>query len=478
MHKPQRKSKARGSRAHGSKIHGSKIHGSNERGSRAHGVPPGLAARWLAVHLVAGVLIDERPLEQVLAECSARPQLAAMAPRDRALARAVAGSALRRQGELEHVLNAFLERPLPANKGRLWPILLTGAAQLVCLGMPAHAVVDLAVETTRRDRGAHRFAGLVNAVLRRVAERGPELLSGVDGTHLNIPDWLWQRWSGTYGTEVARRIAQASLGEAALDLSVKPGGDSPATWAQRLGGRALSTGSVRLVHHGRIEDLAGYAEGAWWVQDAAAALVTGCAGDVAGKSVADLCAAPGGKTAALAAAGATVTAVDLSAARLDRLCRNLARLRLAADVVTADVAAWSPGRTFDVVVLDAPCTATGTIRRHPDILRLKRPADVARMAELQRAMLARTACLVCPQGLIVYGTCSLEPEEGRLQIADFLATRTDFERVPIAAAEIGAEPEWITAQGELRTLPYYLQQETPELSGLDGFYVARLRRKA
>jgi 16S rRNA (cytosine967-C5)-methyltransferase len=224
--------------------------------------------------------------------------------------------------------------------------------------------------------------------------------------------------------------------------------------------------------------LPGYGEGAWWVQDAAAALVTRCAGEVAGKSVADLCAAPGGKTAALAAAGATVTAVDLSPARLDRLCENLARLRLSADVVAADATTWSPGRTFDVAVLDAPCTATGTIRRHPDILRLKRPADVARMAELQRAMLAKTACLVRPQGLIVYSTCSLEPEEGRMQIADFLATRTDFERLPIAAVEIGAEPEWITALGELRTLPFYLHQETPELSGLDGFYVARLQRKA
>ena len=179
----------------------------------------------------------------------------------------------------------------------------------------------------------------------------------------------------------------------------------------------LPTGSVRLVSHGRIEDLPGYAEGAWWVQDAAAALVTRIAGDVAGKSVADLCAAPGGKTAGLAAAGAQVTAVDVAAARLDRLRANLARLQLAAEVVEADAATWSPGRTFDVVVLDAPCTATGTIRRHPDILRLKGAEDVGRMAALQRAMLAHAASLVRPQGLLVYATCSLEPEEGAMQIA-------------------------------------------------------------
>ena len=444
--------------------------------SNAPGGPPGLAARTLAVHLVAGVLMEARPLEQVLADRATSSELAAMEPRDRALARAVAATVLRRQGELEHVLNAFLERPLPANKGRLWPILLTGAAQLVCLGMPPHAVVDLAVETTRRDRGARRFAKLVNAVLRRVAERGPELMRRQDATRLNVPDWLWQRWSHSYGPELTNRVAQASLREAALDLSVKVGGDSPAVWAERLGGRALPTGSVRLTHHGRIETLPGYAEGAWWVQDAAAALVAAAAGDVAGQSVADLCAAPGGKTAALAAAGARVTAVDVSAARLARLGENLVRLQLCADVIEADAVAWSPRRTFDVVVLDAPCTATGTIRRHPDVLRLKRAEDVARMAQVQRAMLAHAATLVSPSGLMVYSTCSLEPEEGVMQITNFLKERTDFERVPIAAAEIGADPEWITAQGELRTLPCYLQLEQPELSGLDGFYVARLRR--
>jgi len=444
--------------------------------SNSKGAPPGLAARTLAVHLVAGVLIGKQPLELVLAAQSTRPQVADMEARDRALARAVAATVLRRQGELEHVLNAFLERPLPADKGRLWPILLTGAAQLVCLDMPAHAVVDLSVEVTRRDRGAHRFAKLVNAVLRRVAERGAGLLEAQDRTRLNIPDWLWQRWSAVYGSDVARRIAEASLSEAALDISVKGGAEAAPAWAERLSGRLLSTGSIRLAAHGRIEDLPGFAEGAWWVQDAAAALVTRIAGDVAGKAVADLCAAPGGKSAGLAAAGAQVTAVDASATRLDRLRENLARLQLVAEVVEADAATWSPGRTFDVVVLDAPCTATGTIRRHPDILRLKSPADVERMANLQRAMLAHSASLVRPHGLLVYATCSLEPEEGTLQIAAFLAARPDFARVPLAAAEIGAEPEWITALGELRTLPFHVKQDTPGLSGLDGFYAARLRR--
>lgn len=445
--------------------------------SKDRSMPAGLVARELAVHLVAGVLMHKRPFEHVLAGASAGPRFAGLEPRDRALARAVAATVLRRQGELEHVLKAFLERPLPSDQGRLWPILLTGAAQLVCLDMAAHAVVDLAVATTRRDRGAHRFAKLVNAVLRRVAERGPELLAGKDRVRLDIPDWLWQRWSATYGPDTARRIAEASLKEAALDISVKGDEAEARAWAERLGGRLLSTGSIRLAPHGRIEDLPGYAEGAWWVQDAAAALVARVAGDVADRTVADLCAAPGGKTAALAAAGALVTAVDKAASRLDRLRENLRRLRLPAGVVEADAAAWSPGRTFDVVLLDAPCTATGTIRRHPDILRLKQPEDVARLADLQRAMLAHAATLVRPGGLLVYSTCSLEPEEGEAQIEALLAARPEFARVPIAAAEIGAEPAWISRDGDLRTLPFHLDQEPAELSGIDGFYVARLRRK-
>jgi 16S rRNA (cytosine967-C5)-methyltransferase len=431
-----------------------------------------MAARDLAVQLVADVLLGRQPLDQAWSQLTARPTVAALEARDRALARLIAATVLRRQGELEHVLNAFLEKPLPAEKGRLWPILLTGAAQLVCLGMPPHAVVDIAVELTRRDRGAHRFAKLANAVLRRVGERGAGLLADQDGVRLNTPPWLWQRWTEAYGPEMARRIAEANLVEAPLDLTLKPGTpDEAQAWADRLGGTLLPTGSVRMASHGRVEDLPGFAEGAWWVQDAAAALVVSLAGDVAGRSVADLCAAPGGKTAQLAAAGAQVTAVDLSATRLSRLRDNLSRLHLQADVVEADAATWSPGRTFDVVILDAPCSATGTIRRHPDILRLKRSEDIARMAELQRTMLANAAGLVAPGGLLIYATCSLEPEEGERQIAALLAARPQFQRERIDPASIGADAAWFTAAGELRTLPFHL-------SGMDGFYAARLRRLA
>lgn len=436
---------------------------------------PGSAARDLAHRLVAGVLVDQRPFEQVLADLADRPKAAALAPRDRAFARALATTVLRRQGELEHVLNAFVERPLPKEAGHVWAILLTGAAQLICLGTPPHAAVDMAVEATRRVRGGARFANLTNAILRRVAKDGAALLQDKDRATLNVPDWLRQRWHLAYGEHLARRIAEASLKEAALDISLKPGADT-AYWAARLRGRVLPTGSIRLAAQGRIEDLPDYAEGTWWVQDAAAALVAQVAGEVAGRTVADLCAAPGGKTAGLAAAGANVTAVDVSPKRLDRLRANLQRLGLSAMVVAADVASWAPECTFDAVILDAPCTATGTIRRHPDIMRLKRPEDVDRMADLQRALLANASRMIRPDGILVYSTCSLEPEEGERQIAAFLGSRPDFRRVPIAAGEFGADPAWVTAAGDLRTLPCHLELESPELSGIDGFYVARLQR--
>jgi 16S rRNA (cytosine967-C5)-methyltransferase len=287
---------------------------------------------------------------------------------------------------------------------------------------------------------------------------------------LNLPHWLWRRWEQSYGADAARRIAEASLQEPPLDLSLKPGEDAGA-WAQRLGGSLLPTGTVRLASHGRIEELPGYAEGAWWVQSAAAALVVRVAGDVARRTVADLCAAPGGKTAGLAAAGAQVTAVDDSPQRLERLSQNLARLNLSAAAIAADAAKWAPGRTFDAVILDAPCTGTGTISRHPDILRLKRPGDVERMALVQAAMLRNAATLVRPGGTLVYSTCSLEPEEGRAQVDALLAREPGFRRAPIEARETGVDPSWI-ADGDVRTLPFHLG----ELGGLDGFYIARLRR--
>lgn len=435
----------------------------------------GLGARYLAVKLLDAVLARNQPLDQVWAKTTQAPEFKALEARDRGFVRLLVATSLRRQGELEAVLARFIEKPLPADKGRLWSILLIGAAQLACLDMPAHAVVDLSVELVRRDRQARRFYKLTNAVMRRVSEQGQSILAGLDAVELNVPGWLRARWEKTYGVERARAIAAASLKEAPVDLTLLPAADA-AEWATKLSGTLLPTGSIRLSQGGGLEDLPGYAEGMWWVQDAAAALVSRAFGDVSGLDVADLCAAPGGKTASLASRGATVTAVDISEGRVARLKGNLQRLHLQADIVVADIAAWEPGRTFDAVLLDAPCSATGTIRRHPDLLRQKSDADIARLAALQAQLLEKAQSLVRAGGLLVYSTCSLEPEEGEEQIAQFLSVHPDFRRDPIVATDIGALPQWITSDGDLRTLPDALPLDPPELSGIDGFYVARLRK--
>ncbi len=323
----------------------------------------------------------------------------------------------------------------------------------------------------KQDRKARHFSKLVNAVLRRVADAGPEMVAGQDAEQLNTPAWLWKRWEKTYGPDRARRIAQAHRTEAALDLTVK---SDPEGWAEKLGGIALSTGTVRLSPGGRIENLDGFDEGAWWVQDAAAAIPARLLGDIAGNRVADLCAAPGGKTAQLALAGAHVTAVDASAKRLERLRANLARLKLDADIVTGDAAQWTPEAPFDAVLLDAPCTGTGTLRRHPDIAHLKSSKDLTELAAVQSRLLRHAASLVKPGGLLVFCTCSLEPEEGENQVARLLEDNAHIRIDPIREEEVGGHSGWLDESGQLRTLPYDLDSSDKELGGIDGFFAARL----
>lgn len=438
--------------------------------SKAHGGgPSGLAARRLGVRLIRAVLDQGQALDDAMAHHFASAEVRAMEPRDRGLARLIASTVLRHRGELAFVVGAFLERPLPADRGTLDHILHAAAAQLLFIVMPPHAVINIAVEQVRQDGRARRFDRLANAVLRRVAERGAELLAQAGGPACNVPPWMAERWREVYGERLALDIVTASLAEAPLDITPRA---EAATWASRLNGHLLPTGTIRLAAGGMVEDLPGYAEGAWWVQDAAAALPARLLGDVSGLRVADLCAAPGGKTAQLAAAGAHVTAVESSPERMDRLCGNLARLGLSAETVVADVAAWAPPARFDAVLLDVPCTATGTIRRHPDIAHLKRPGDVDRLAGVQARLLDAALELVRPGGTLVYCSCSLEPEEGALQISRLLAARPELFRRPIAAGEAGIEPAWLTADGELRTLPCHSPGAEP--GGMDGFFAARL----
>lgn len=445
-------------------------------GGGAARLPFGFQARQLAVILVAAVLRDGRALDDAIGKAHGLPQFKELEPRDRALARMIATTVLRRQGQLEAVVSTFIDKPLPDKRGNLTPILLTAAAQLLFLESAPHAVINIAVEQCRHDGGARRFGKLANAVLRRTSERGREIIAAqIDGARLNIPDWLWQRWVSAYGEATALQIAAASLEQAPLDISVK---DDPTGWAERLGATVLPTGSLRMAAEGRIEDLPGYLEGGWWVQDAAAALPAKLLGNVTGKRVADLCAAPGGKTASLAARGAIVTAVDQSSERLSRLSANLARLHLAADVIAADATTWAPAEPLDAVLLDAPCSATGTIRRHPDILRLKRSTDMAKLVPLQERLLSHAVTLVKVGGTIVFCTCSLEPEEGVEQVERLLALNANVRREPIKAEEIGGDASWITQAGDLRTLPFHAAGAVSGLSGLDGFYAARLVRIA
>ena len=433
---------------------------------------PGFAVRSIAADIVDGVLRRHRALDEELDGAAAHPGLAGLADRDRALTRALAATVLRRLGTLRHLLALFLDRGVPKEAPRVETALLVGAAQILFLEVPDHAAVDLAVRLAQADRRAKPYSGLVNAVLRRLAREGAERLRALDTAVLDTPQWLMARWIKTYGAETAHAIAAANGHEPALDLTVK---SDPQGWAARLDGRVIPTGSVRLIAHGAVTALPGFTEGAWWVQDAAAALPVHLFGDVSGRRVADLCAAPGGKTAQLASAGAHVTAVDRAPARLERLRANLARLSLKAELVCADVAEWTAA-PFDAVLLDAPCSATGTIRRHPDVPWLKREPDIATLAALQRRLISRAVTLLRSGGILVFCTCSLEPEEAQDVVADLLAREVGIRRVPIAPSEVFGRDEFISKDGDLRTLPCHLPDADSRLAGLDGFYAARLQK--
>lgn len=438
--------------------------------SGSEGVAPGLPARRLAAMLIdevlrAGTALDET-YERLL-------PAAGLDAADAGLARAIATAAFRRLGTIQHAVDARLDRGSPRRSGLFEPIVTAAAAQILFLDVPDHAAVDLAIRHLHEDPRSARFAALGNALLRRLARERDAILAEAEADpFLDTPGWLADDWREAYGEETAAAIARAHREEPPLDITVK---EDAAGFAERLSGVVLPTGSVRLRERGAIAGLPGFAEGQWWVQDAAAALPVQLLAPKPGERVADLCAAPGGKTAQLAAAGATVTAVDRSGPRLRRLKANLERLGLAAEVVTADVAAWK-AEPFDAVLLDAPCSATGTIRRHPDVAWTKTPEDRDRLAALQARLLDAAAELTKPGGRLVYCTCSLERQEGEAQIEAFLARNADFRRAPIAPEEIDGIAAAVDGNGDLRTLPHQLAGETPRLSGWAGFYASRLIR--
>jgi 16S rRNA (cytosine967-C5)-methyltransferase len=425
-----------------------------------------LAARKAALTILSDVLRNKRNLDAAAADAQARAKLEA---RDAGFARAIATASLRYFGQLEALIRSFVPKAPPPHKaGPTLEILIAGACELLILNIPAHAAVDAANRLAQGDAKAVHFKALINAVLRRVAREGAAIVAGQDAAALNTPDWLWPRWVSHYGEQTARAIAQAHRGIPPLDLTLKSPDDP---YTDITGIAALARGRLRLTHAGRIEDVSGFHDGRWWVQDFAASLPVRLLGDVAGKAVLDLCAAPGGKTAQLAALGARVTAVDAASDRLTRLRENLGRVNLTAELAAADVRDWHPASPAPFVLLDAPCTATGTIRRHPDLPWAKGAADLMMCETLQSELLDAAAGMTALDGTLIYAVCSLEPEEGEEQIGAFLRRRTDFQRVPVTAEEV-FDAAFVSSDGDLRTLPCHWADR----GGMDGFYAARLRR--
>ena len=435
---------------------------------------PGLAARRTATRLLAAVIDAKTPLDALVDNEHGHPHYLALDGRDRALVRAILLTALRHRNTIAALVAARLERPLPANAHALAHILHIAAAQMLFLDVPDSAAVDLAVAQAKSDPRTTRFAGLVNAVLREIGRRKERALPAVLERTVDAPAWFAQRLEAAYGAEKTARILAMHRLEAPTDFTVKA---DPEGWAARFGGIVLSNGTVRVARlPAPVPELPGFAEGQWWVQDFSASLPATLLGDVAGQRVADLCAAPGGKTAQLAAAGAKVTAVDASRSRLKRLAQNLDRLGLQAEIVEADILAWMPAEPFDAVLLDAPCSSTGTVRRHPDVPWTKSPADIDKLADLQRRLLDRAVTFVRPGGRIVFSNCSLDPAEGEALAAAFLADRKDVVLEPLTDAVRPALAPFVDAAGMLRTTPADLDLGDPALSGCDGFFALRLRR--
>lgn len=434
---------------------------------------PGLPARIAAAAILSDIVAKFHSLDDCFSARAIPARLGGLDARDVALTRSIVTVALRRLGTIRAALAELLDKGLPRQIAHLEWTLIAAAAQILFLDTPDHAAVDLAVRMTRLESRTVPYAALVNGVLRNLVRERDKILAESDPLDYDTPPWLAARWRKTYGEEAAHAIAAANRQEPTLDLTVK---SDPAGWAERLGAHILPTGSLRLTTHQPIAELAGYADGEWWVQDAAAALPARLLRVEPGQRVADFCAAPGGKAAQLAAAGAEVIAIDRSAERLKRLAANFERLRLHADVTVADVATLK-APPFDAILVDAPCLATGTIRRHPDIAWTKKPSDMAALTLAQSRMLDKAVELAKPGGLIVYCTCSLEPEEGEMQIAALLRRNPDVVRVPIDPQEVGSLPEIINENGELRTLPSHLPAPEPRLAGLDGFFAARLARR-
>ncbi|MEM8833040.1 MAG: 16S rRNA (cytosine(967)-C(5))-methyltransferase RsmB [Pseudomonadota bacterium] len=429
----------------------------------------GYAPRQAAYHLLQDVLIKNTPLDQALNQNTYFNNLEG---RDRSLVRMIVSTSLRHKGQIDALLLKVREKKI--NPPTTYLILYIGIVQLLWMKVPSHAAIDITVTLAEKENHT-RLKGLVNAILRRIDHEAEVLLKDIDRIKSNIPDWLFNEWIDGYGQEEAMRISEASIQEASTDITLKEQ-NKVKEWAEKLHANILPTNSLRLKEQKDITQLEGYEAGAWWVQDAASALpVNLLPDDLTNKTVIDLCAAPGGKTMQLAARGANVIAVDRSANRLKRLKDNLDRTNLSQNVkvVVADGAMWRPEQPADIVLLDAPCSATGTLRRHPDLMHLKTANDVEKLAQLQAKLLNNTAKMIKGDGMLIYCTCSLQKKEGETQVESFLKSHSDFQTVPILKEKLKNLENALTDQGWIRLRPNMLADQ----GGIDGFFIAQMIKK-
>lgn len=441
----------------------------HEAGSEAPGAHEMMSARRAALELLSVVLSQKQALDHVLER---HEGFRALPIRDKAFCRMLTSTTLRRLGQIDDLIRQALHKG-GENHITLQNILRLGVTQIMFMDVPDHAAVDTSVRLADAAE-LDRKKGFVNGVLRTITRSGKEWVARQDEGRLNTPEWLLKSWIEDYELRTAAEIAKANLAEAPLDISIKDEADRN-YWQSTFKATQIGTGTLRCHAGGPVQEREGFHDGKWWVQDAAAAMPAKLFGDIEGRTVIDLCAAPGGKTMQLAAQGARVIALDRSAQRMKRLSENLERMRLAdkVKIEIADAAEWHPKEAPRYILVDAPCSATGTIRRHPDVAHLKSPNDIQRLIETQARILNNAFEMLAPGGTLIYCTCSLQKSEGEDQILRLFENHINAYKIPITANEIGGLDEAITDHGDVRLLPYHLAA----LGGMDGFFISRITKQ-
>ncbi|MEM7289136.1 MAG: transcription antitermination factor NusB [Pseudomonadota bacterium] len=434
---------------------------------------PGMAPRLVATTLLTRVIDDNRNLDALCDGQHGLKEFLSLAEADRALARAIGITALRNRTRIETAIGKVVNRPPPKNARFLIHSLHVAAAQILFMNVPESAAVDLAVSAIGSDRRTSRFRGFANAVLRKLAS-GKTIFENDTQKVSPFPRWLEKALRKDFGADKLAKVGESVANPPLLDITVK---SNPHDWAEKLGGLVLPNESVRLLSNQSVTGLNGYAAGEWWVQDAAAAIPATLVKPKTGKNVLEICAAPGGKTAQLVHAGYTVTALDISTPRLKRLEENLNRLQLEASLVEADILHWENDKKYDAVLLDAPCSSTGTMRRHPDVIWTRSSEDVSELAALQLAMVKKAAGFVKPGGQLIFSNCSILKEEGEDLVAGLVKSGFELSLVPLKKEEVFGMSDLINGQGVLRSLPYQMEiSEKPEASGMDGFFACKFIR--